>query len=438
MFNQTRNKILLLVMTCALAAVSGGGAFAQSKVLPVPLFGQETGMWCWASTTQMSTTYVGNTRVRQCVEANTRFGHTDCCSNPAVCTNGGWPEYWKWGFNSRTTAPWGTPLTFDQIMAEIDANRPVNFSWGWTGGGGHIMVANGYFNLNAPLLGLPPTQYVWVNNPWPPGVGAQSWIPYSTYVQASDHVHWQDYYAITRLNGTHWRPLPGQAYDVAAGIGGSMWVIGINALGGGFGIYQWNGSNNWSGFPGAAVRIAVDPKGDPWVVNDTGTIFHGSVATSSWVQLPGAAKDIGVGADGTVWVIGTNAKAGGFGIWVWNGSGWASVSGAAVRVAVDPKGDPWVVNDGGGIYHGSFHNSDGSFNAGGSWTQLPGAAMDIGAGGDGSVWVIGTNPVPGGFGIYRWNGSNWDMMPGGATNISVGSDGNPLVVNSTGQIFLWE
>jgi hypothetical protein len=22
------------------------------------------------------------------------------------------------------------------------------------------------------------------------------------------------------------------------------------------------------------------------------------------------------------------------------------------------------------------------------------------------------NPVPGGFGIYRWNGSNWDTMPG--------------------------
>ena len=71
----------------------------------------------------------------------------------------------------------------------------------------------------------------------------------------------------------------------------------------------------------------------------------------------------------------------------------------------------------------------------GGWQLLPGAAKDIDVGADGSAWVIGTNPVPGGFGIYRFNGSGWDNVPGGAVRIGVGPDGLPWVVNSGGSIF---
>jgi hypothetical protein len=70
-----------------------------------------------------------------------------------------------------------------------------------------------------------------------------------------------------------------------------------------------------------------------------------------------------------------------------------------------------------------------------NWQLLPGAATDIGVGADGSVWVTGTNPLPGGFGIYRWDGSNWNEYPGGATQIAVGPDGTPWVVNDGGSIF---
>jgi len=46
------------------------------------------------------------------------------------------------------------------------------------------------------------------------------------------------------------------------------------------------------------------------------------------------------------------------------------------------------------------------------WEQLPGLARDIGIGANGSVWVIGTNAVMGGYGIYQWDGRDWRGIDG--------------------------
>jgi hypothetical protein len=83
------------------------------------------------------------------------------------------------------------------------------------------------------------------------------------------------------------------------------------------------------------------------------------------------------------------------------------------------------VKDNGNIYK----------RVGDHWEQLFGAAKDIGIGADGSVWIIGTNPVSGGYGIYRWDGENWKGIDGGAEQISVDRDGIPWVVNSSNHIY---
>jgi len=70
------------------------------------------------------------------------------------------------------------------------------------------------------------------------------------------------------------------------------------------------------------------------------------------------------------------------------------------------------------------------------WHALPGAAHAIGIGADGSVWVIGSNPVMGGYGIFHWTGSRWDAIDGGAVAIAVGPSGRPWVVAEDGSI--WE
>lgn len=56
-------------------------------------------------------------------------------------------------------------------------------------------------------------------------------------------------------------------------------------------------------------------------------------------RMPGEALDV---ADG--WVIGTDRRAGGFGIYRWNGRRWNRVSGGAVRIG-GSYDRPWVIND---------------------------------------------------------------------------------------------
>lgn len=188
--------IVTMVIFC-LAAVGHA-----DKKLNVPLYAQQTNMWCWAASGEMIMSYLGND-VAQCTQANNRFGYTDCCPVPPClpsgshCIQGGWPQYDKYGFTYSSTA-WRTALTWEQLVGQIDANKPVGFAWGWTGGGGHYMVAIGY----ATIMG---TKWVCVNNPWAPapgctktGGGAYQMITYADYVQGPGHTHWKDDYNITR------------------------------------------------------------------------------------------------------------------------------------------------------------------------------------------------------------------------------------------------
>ncbi len=219
-----------------------------------------------------------------------------------------------------------------------------------------------------------------------------------------------------------WEQLSGAATDIGVGANGAVFTIGTNKSDGGYGIWKWTG-NQWQALPGGGVRIAVDPNGTPWVVDDRGTIFRWR--GGKWAKLPGAAKDIGIGANGSVFTIGTNKSDGGYGIWKWTGNQWQALPGGGVRIAVDPRGTPWVVDDRGTIFRWR----------GGKWAKLPGAAKDIGIGANGSVFVVGTERSDGGFGIFKWKRGGWKQIPGGAVNISVGPSGTPWVTDSSNNIF---
>ena len=168
------------------------GSFSlDTTILPVALIPQKTNMWCWAASAEMIMKYLGKD-VSQCEQANYRFNQTDCCilPTPSKCIQGGWPNFSHWGFNSNTTT-WGTALSFAQLEAQFVGNDPIGFSWGWTGGGGHMMVARGIKKS---------AQMVYINDPWSPNVGDTRWISYSDYVSGSNHVHWRDYYDISKVS----------------------------------------------------------------------------------------------------------------------------------------------------------------------------------------------------------------------------------------------
>lgn len=237
---------------------------------------------------------------------------------------------------------------------------------------------------------------------------------------------------VLRPTTASWDTLARTARDIAVGADGTVWMVGTTPTDDkGSGVYRYR-----VGFspeaPGAptdwvlepvyhAVRIAVDPRGQPWLVDAMHSIWRRD--GSAWRSVPGAASDVAVGADGTAWVIGTRAVAGGFDIRRWTGSSWVGVEGGAVRVAVDPRGAPWVVNDAGQIFR---RDND-------RWTPMPGIARDIGVGADGTVWVVGANAQGADFGLHRWVG-RWESVPGAARELSVGPDGSPWTVDAGGVV----
>jgi hypothetical protein len=101
---------------------------------------------------------------------------------------------------------------------------------------------------------------------------------------------------------------------------------------------------------GGAVVIAVDPHGNPCIVNASHKISHWN--GSKWVAVTGTATGISVGANGAVWDVGADTVPGGHSVSEWTGSTWAKSSAAAATIAVDPHGDPWIVNAGHHVYFG--------------------------------------------------------------------------------------
>ena len=193
-----------------------------------------------------------------------------------------------------------------------------------------------------------------------------------------------------------WSKLPGAAVDIGVGANGAAFVIGSDSNS----VWKWNTrKRNWDKFPGGLSRISVGPKGNPRGVNKSQQIWR--YDGRKWVRMPGAAYDIGVGANGKAWVIGTNKEGGGYGIYRWDGK-WTKIAGSAVRIAVDPRGNAWVVNKLNKIYR-----YDGR-----KWIQTNGLAKDIGIGASGHVWVVGTNKVGGGYGVWRRDRQHLESRPG--------------------------
>jgi hypothetical protein len=154
---------------------------------------------------------------------------------------------------------------------------------------------------------------------------------------------------IFRRSGAEWEQIDGTATDIGIGADGSVWIVGTKPRFGGYGIYRWDGRNWEIVSDDGAVRIDVDPQGNPWIVNDNGNIYRR--VGNRWEQLPGTATDIGIGADGSVWIVGTKPRFGGYGIYRWDGRNWEIVSDdGAVQISVDNRGTPWVVDSEDYIY----------------------------------------------------------------------------------------
>ncbi|MBT5875913.1 MAG: PASTA domain-containing protein, partial [Candidatus Latescibacteria bacterium] len=217
--------------------------------------------------------------------------------------------------------------------------------------------------------------------------------------------------------------ISGQASDIGAG--GTIWTIGKHSD-----LAYRRFMEGWQNKGGGYTRIDTSPT-SIWAVNQAGNTRY--VLNSVWNDAPTGgilAQDVGHGW-GNTWIAGSNPP---YDIQrlkftlplTWDTP--ISVPGGAKRIDVDLHGNPWVVNQHGQIYR----------HLTGGWGLLPGVAKDIGCGEKGEVWVVGTTPVNGGYGIYRWNEDNlnWIQIPDiGGVAISVDGRGGPHVLAEDGTIY---
>ena len=180
---------------------------------------------------------------------------------------------------------------------------------------------------------------------------------------------------------------------------GSVYAIGGPAEPGGYGVWQLDSlASPWFKVDGGAVRVAVDPTGQPWVVNAAGDIFRRvpgspgvSAANQRWVMVSTAsvkAQDVAVAMDGSVWIVDT---AGLVRMWVGNlkwtePQGGTQVRGATrvTAISTQPAMVEVTMSDG-RLWH--VNTTTGAFTAAkasmltGTHTE---AALDV----DGTQWFI--------------------------------------------------
>lgn len=163
-------------------------ALAQSGNLNIPLVTQEHSEWCWAASSNAVLNYYSQTP-SQCEIVNWAFGLNYACGNSDFNWNSyaNQPNSLYGGSGSVQdilqswsvpNSAYSYPLSWRGVMWDINANRPFIIRYGWTNGGGHIMVGSGYETYNG-------VNYIFIMNPWP-GEG-NTHRTYNSAVASSDH-----------------------------------------------------------------------------------------------------------------------------------------------------------------------------------------------------------------------------------------------------------
>ena len=217
-----------------------------------------------------------------------------------------------------------------------------------------------------------------------------------------------------------WQKQGGKANDIGVGSNGAIWALGEKTEGSeDFEIKRWTGQS-WEVQEEVAHRIAVDSKGNPWVVKKEGNILK--YVEGNFVEMPGKARDIGIGANGEIFTIGWDRQKKGYEVNKWVGGKWLKTSGYGFRVAVDRDGEPWVVTR----RHKVFRK------IGKKWERVRGQLDDIGIGPEGSI--IGVRRRRG---VWKYNldKKKWYKIGKFAASVAVGPGGRPYITTSREQIF---
>lgn len=143
-----------------LAAAASARAVKVPKLVPwvrldTEIPQQEQTQWCWAATSLGTHQYYQRTdTTTQCQAVNLILGVANACTSPTdAAINQPWflDQALSAFGNLRAPIVSGT-LNFTGLRAEIDGGTPLGTRIGWSGGGGHFMVIEGYRNTITKML----------------------------------------------------------------------------------------------------------------------------------------------------------------------------------------------------------------------------------------------------------------------------------------------
>jgi Papain-like cysteine protease AvrRpt2 len=128
------------VTAAALVALPG---VASAGNLTISQEVQQQNQWCWAASGLTIAKFLGKGNVSQNDFCNISRGYP----KGQRCPNQ--PGYLQWvqkGFQALGISPGQVtkPLSLQQVVAEIDGQRPIETGIYWTAGGGHAQVIYGY------------------------------------------------------------------------------------------------------------------------------------------------------------------------------------------------------------------------------------------------------------------------------------------------------
>ncbi len=120
--------------------------------LPMNPTEQKGDLLCWAATSHMAMRMFpppdgGN--IRQCEQANNRFGRNDCCANSTTdelgnqaCDRTGWPEWSKYDFHALT----GKIINWGELVTYLcQRHTPILYAYRYVRNASlHMKIAYGY------------------------------------------------------------------------------------------------------------------------------------------------------------------------------------------------------------------------------------------------------------------------------------------------------
>jgi hypothetical protein len=167
MTRDTASRSILAIAITVISLSTAAVATAQTgKILAVPSVSQlpQTN-WCWAASSQAVLSFTGNApgmcSVADWARQRNGWGNDNCCTNPtgAICNqpnnlfggSGGSVQniLEHWGADSSS---YYRSLSLSEVQDAIDADSPIMVRWGWTTGGGHLVVLHGYSGTTMSIM----------------------------------------------------------------------------------------------------------------------------------------------------------------------------------------------------------------------------------------------------------------------------------------------